>query len=524
MTSEYKPLENKQIPSFIVDLPIISEERFNVKDYGAIGDGVHLNTEAINKTIEVCSNAGGGTVVIPSGIWLTGPLRLKSKVNLHVEFGSLVLFTDDYKAYPLIMSSFEGEPVVRCQSPIDGEGLEDVAITGKGVFDGSGERWRPVKKWKMTEKQWAKLVESGGTIDEENEIWWPTQKAKNGSSILAELKNKPFVEIEDYLPVREYLRPNLLSLRKSKRILIDGPTFQNSPAWNLHPWLCQHITIRNITVRNPWYSQNGDGLDLESCRYATVTDSVFDVGDDAICIKSGKNEAGRRIAVPSEDILVERCIVYSGHGGVVIGSEMSGGVRNIKVRDCLFSGTDKGIRFKTVRGRGGIVENISIEKIRMNKINQEAIIFQMYYEEEQIDDLEEEVTDGTPVFRNIYMEDIQCTNATSAIVLKGLPEMPLDSITFKKISIVSQNGIEVSNAKKLDFCNMEVDINKGPLMKIKNCDEIFIKEFKNHTQVCTFMDVSGINNRSIKCIDSKVNCEQMLEVATEVNRNQIVIN
>lgn len=523
MSKTYEKWDGSQLPEFTVDQPQFPDETFNIKDYGAVGDGIQLNTKAINDTIEACAAVGGGKVVIPAGIWLTGPICLKSNIHLHVEFGSLVLFTSDYEAYPLIMSSFEGEPVVRCQSPIDGEGLENVAITGPGTFDGLGEHWRPVKKWKMTDLQWEKLISSGGVVDEEKQIWWPTERAKNGAGLLAELRKQGAEHIEDYLPVREFLRPNLVSLRRCKRVLLDGPTFQNSPAWNVHPWLCQHVTIQNVKIRNPWYSQNGDGLDLESCRYATVRDSVFDVGDDAICIKSGKNEAGRALGVPSEDILVERCSVYSGHGGIVIGSEMSGGIRNLRINDCLFSGTDKGIRFKTVRGRGGIVENIYITNINMSAIKKEAIIFQMYYEKDDIDDTIHPVTEETPIFRSIAMENITCSGAESAVVLKGLPEMPLEGLVFKDISIVAEYGIDASDAKDIEFENYSGNSKEGPLVSLRNCAAFRINKFRNHQPVQTFMKVTGQNSRSLICLNSNVDCDQLVEVGEEVENNQVSI-
>src|SRR5687768_10005520 len=182
-----------------------------------------------------------------------------------------------------------------------------------------------------------------------------------------------------YNSIKDFLRPNLLLLTNCKYILLDGPTFQNSPAWCLHPLMSEHLTVRNILVKNPWYAQNGDGIDVESCKNVVIENSTFDVGDDGICIKSGRDKAGRERGMPTENLLVRNCTVYHAHGGFVIGSEMSGGARNIIVENCTFDGTDIGLRFKTTRGRGGIVENIFINNIAMKNIPGEAILFDMYY-------------------------------------------------------------------------------------------------------------------------------------------------
>ncbi|MFA9557837.1 glycoside hydrolase family 28 protein [Evansella sp. AB-rgal1] len=467
-----------QLPTFSVQSPIIPETTFSITDYGAIGDGVHLNTEAFQQTIEACSDKGGGKVIVPPGIWLTGPITLKSKINLHLEFGALVLFTPNFEEYPLIQSTFEGEEVIRCKSPIDGENLEHVAITGAGTFDGSGEAWRPIKRFKMTEMQWNKLLKSGGVVDKDGEIWWPTENAMNGAKKVKELRQKGSTNIEDYEEIREFLRPNMVSIRKSNYILIDGPTFQNSPAWNVHPWICKHITMRNVTIRNPWFSQNGDGLDLESCRYAIVENCIFDVGDDAICVKSGKNAEGRKLGIPTEDVIIRNCEVYSGHGGFVVGSEMSGGVRNVEVTNCTFYGTDTGLRFKSTRGRGGVVENIVINDIRMNNIKGEAIVFHMFYEisDEDVVKGTVPVTEETPIFRNVSIENVVSTGAQTGILLKGLPEMPLENLFFKNLSFTSVKGVIGSQCLNVHFSNATMLVKEGSPFTLENCKNTSVNE------------------------------------------------
>jgi polygalacturonase len=459
---------SKNKKGFNILLPEIPDKLFFITDFGAIGDGIYDNTDAFQLAIKGCQEAGGGKLIVPPGIWLTGPIQLTSKLNLHIEAGALLLFSRNFDDYPLIHSSFEGEETVRCKSPLDGEGLEHVAITGSGVIDGAGGAWRPVKRFKMTDLQWKALIQSGGVVDWQTEIWWPSEQALKGAREIQKLRASGSTKISDFLPIRDFLRPNLLSLRNCKYILLDGPTFQNSPAWCLHPWVCEHITIKNVSVRNPWFSQNGDGLDLESCRYAVVENSVFDVGDDAICLKSGKDEAGRQLGKPCEDVVIRGCQIYSGHGGFVVGSEMSGGVRNVWVSDCTFIGTDVGLRFKSTRGRGGLVENIFIDQIRMINITGEAIVFHMYYERAEDEIIAEEVSEKTPIFRNIEMRNIVCSGARTAVLLKGLPEMPLESLVFENISVVSERGVIGSDCQDVNFSNLVLHITEGPLLALEN--------------------------------------------------------
>ncbi|CAG9620960.1 glycoside hydrolase family 28 protein [Sutcliffiella rhizosphaerae] len=464
MATDYTKIE------WQVMMPTFRDVNYDIRNFGAIAGGFHLNTEAINKAVQICSGEGGGKVIVSSGIWLTGPITLHSNVNLHLESGATILFSSNMDEYPLIVSSFEGLKAVRCQSPIDAENLENAAITGEGTFDGAGAAWRPVKKYKMTESKWNNLVSSGGVVDEEQEIWWPTDKAMQGLQKVPQLQQSGSLILEDYQVVKDFLRPNMVSLRKCKNILIDGPTFQNSPAWCLHPWICENVTIRNLTVRNPWYSQNGDGLDVESCKNVVVDNCIFDVGDDAICIKSGKDEEGRKLGKPAQNIMIKNCTVYSGHGGFVIGSEMSGGVKEVTIKDCTFFGTDTGLRFKSKRGRGGTVENVAIDSINMIGIKKEAIVFHMFYEQGDSKVLESApFSEQTPVFQKISISNVNCIEAETAILLRGLPEKPLEQLSFENIFIKSTFGIDCSYLNHSTFTNIKVVVNKGERVTINNC-------------------------------------------------------
>ncbi|XBA03220.1 glycoside hydrolase family 28 protein [Fibrella sp. ES10-3-2-2] len=343
----------RMAPEAVPALPKVAAPKFrkdtiSISRFGAVADGLTLNTAAITKAIEQCNKAGGGVVLVPRGLWLTGPITLKNNVNLHLAKGALVQFSSQREAYPLVSTTWEGEEAIRNQAPISGVDLENIAITGEGILDGAGDAWRMVKKSKLTADQWKKLVASGGVLNDKQDTWYPTAQSLKGASMTI----KGGQDKAYYEAVKDFLRPNMFSLTRCKRILLEGVTFQNSPAWCLHPLLCQDITLRNVTVKNPWYAQNGDGLDLESCKNGLVENCLFDVGDDGICIKSGRDEQGRKRGVPTENIIVRNCKVYHAHGGFVIGSEMSGGVKNLFVSNCTFMGTDVGLRFKTARGRG----------------------------------------------------------------------------------------------------------------------------------------------------------------------------
>jgi polygalacturonase len=371
-------------------------------------------------------------------------------------------------------------------SPISGENLEDVAITGAGIIDGGGDSWRPVKKDKLTEREWKALVKSGGVLNEKKDIWWPSKSAMEGERVVAALQKRSSLKLEDYQPYHQFLRPKMLRLIGCKRLLIEGVTFQNPPNWTLNPALCEDVSVLNVNVFNSPTAQNSDALDLESCRRAIVRGCIFDVGDDGICLKSGKDAAGRRIGVPTEQVLVEDCTVYHAHGGFTIGSEMSGGVRNVRVNNCTFIGADIGLRFKSTRGRGGVVENIFISNVRMVDIPGDAINFNLYYGgKAPLDDTAAPaetsfpaVTEETPQFRKIHIENLTCRGAQSAIVLQGLPEMPLRDITLKNVAITSQKGVSVTDAERIAFENVQVQHSTGePLrtFRVKNSKVDLVK-------------------------------------------------
>ena len=487
-------IDNSIYDNLPFDMPKVVQPSFpnyeeSIVAFGAKKGGKALNTKAINDAIKAVNAKGGGHVIIPEGLWLTGPIELLSNVNLHLQKNSLVLFTDDFEAYPIIETSFEGLETRRCQSPIWARGAENIAITGYGVFDGAGDSWRPVKKEKMTANQWSKLLKSGGVTDKPGKIWYPTAGSLKGAMACKNFNVPEGINTDaEWNEIRPWLRPVLLSIVKSKRVLLEGVTFKNSPSWCLHPLSCEDITINNVKVFNPWYSQNGDALDLESCKNALIINSIFDAGDDAICIKSGKDEDGRRRGEPCQNVIVKNNQVLHGHGGFVVGSEMSGGVKNVYVADCTFMGTDVGLRFKSTRGRGGVVENIYIENINMINIPNEPLLFDLFYggkgpgeetEEDRIANTKNDmppVTVETPAFRNIHISKINCKGAGRAMFFNGLPEMPIENVTVKGVVITdAAEGVVISQANNVILENILIETKKGgPALQIKSSKNITV--------------------------------------------------
>lgn len=501
-------------PYSFTNLPKIAKTSFkadtlSILKYGAVSDGITLNTKSINDAIIACNKRGGGVVLIPKGLWLSGPIELKSNVNLHLQENAILQFTRDFSQYPLVASNWEGLPQMRNQSPLWATNQQNIAITGKGIIDGAGDAWRMVKKEKLTESQWSKLVASGGVVSEDKKTWHPTEQFYKASK----LKNPGEITTEKtpefYNSIKDFLRPNLLVFTKCKRILLEGVTFQNSAAWNIHPLMCEDLTVRNISAKNPWYAQNGDGIDIESCKNVLIEGSTFDVGDDGICIKSGRDAAGRKRGMPTENVIIRNSTVYQAHGGFVIGSEMSGGAKNIFVYDCSFIGTDIGLRFKTTRGRGGIVEKIFIKNINMIGIVGEAILFDMYYAAVDPIALKGDkrdapkvvmlpVTEETPTFRDFYINNVACDGASKAVFIRGLPELSISNITLENLTIKAKEGIDIQEAKNITFNNVNLVVAEAnPLINIQNGNQINFKNIK-YNSAETLFRISGDRNSAIQ--------------------------
>lgn len=473
----------------ILNRPQIPDRSISISILGAVGDGLTDNTEAINQAIRQIAEQGGGRVIIPAGVWNTGPIRLLSNVNLHAEANAIIVFNPDYKRYPIIETSFEGLNTRRSISPIYAKNEQNIAITGAGVFDGSGEAWRFVKKWKMTDSQWRSLVNSGGVVNEKGDTWYPSEESLRGHLVSDLFNNPQNLETDaEWEAIHHWLRPVFVSLVGCKNVLLEGVTFRNSPCWSIHPLMCENFIMNEVKVFNPWYSQNGDGLDLESCNKALIINNLFDVGDDAICIKSGKDKDGWDRNEPCRNVVIRNNTVLHGHGGFVVGSEMSGGVHNIYVKDCSFLGTDVGLRFKSTRGRGGLVENIWIEDIQMINIPTEPLLFDLFYSgKSAMEDLEDgketdihvpEVTKGTPSFRNIFIKRVTCKNARRAMFFNGLPEMKIKNVQIEDVSISSKFGAEIIHAENVSLQGVTIIPETGSPVVLKQTSNITVNKEK----------------------------------------------
>ena len=497
----------------VIHQPTFKKDTFNITKYGAVPDGVTLNTKAINETIDACARKGGGVVLVPQGLYLTGPITLKSNVNLHIDRAAIVQFTSDKDQYPITAGNWEGHPAARCQSPISGTSLENIAITGSGIIDGNGDSWRWIAKDRLTESEWKHKLAAGGVVTEDGKTWFPSEKSLKGYRTKDAGWLKPGMTPADFADIRDFLRPNLLVLTNCKKVLLDGATFQNSPAWCLHTLLCEDLTVNDVHVRNPWYAANGDGIDVESCKGVLIENSTFDAGDDGICVKSGRDEEGRKRGRPTENMIVRNDIVYRAHGGFVVGSEMSGGARNIFVSNCTFIGTDIGLRFKTVRGRGGMVEKIYVKDISMRDIVHQAVFLDMYYfaKPPSIADVYAgtakievpPISEATPQFRDIHISNIVCDGAEEGIFVRGLPEMNIRDIELSDMVLKTAKGAEIIEAQHIGLKNIKlITDSTQPVIYVENSSDLHLENIGYPANTALLLSINGAKCANIRVADT----------------------
>ncbi len=510
--------ENLPFEMELVERPSIPAREVLITDFGGVGDGITPNTEAFERAIDHLAQKGGGRLHLPQGVWFTGPIVLKDNIELNLDQNAILLFSNNTQDYPLVEVTFEGLNTWRCQSPLMAHHLKNVAITGKGIIDGNGDAWRAVKRGKMAPDDWKKLVKSGGILSEDGNNWWPSESYKFGATSGSDQNVSTWAKTkEDFEQMHDFLRPVMISIHYCENVLLEGVTFQNSPAWNIHPAMCKNLIVNDIFVRCPWYAQNGDGIDIESCKNVVLTNSVFDVGDDGICIKSGKDEAGRKRGIPCENIIVDNCSVFHGHGGFVVGSEMSGGVKNVRVTNCKFSGTDVGLRFKSTRGRGGVVGNIYIENIAMNDIATEPLLFDLFYggksasealadgdEAESTDLALKPVDETTPQFRDIFIRNVWCNGARRAMLFNGLPEMNVENVTLDDVSIRATLGAQLNESTDVRLTNVKVYPEKGPALMMNNVKSVKIENFTCPEGMKEAMTVTGSRNCDVEVESAQI--------------------
>lgn len=425
--------------------PHIPQRVFNLTDYGATGDGQSLNTDAFAKAIDACAQAGGGKVVVPAGLWLTGPIALKSNIDLEVQAGALIQFTRDKSQYP---------PATTGPTPLlSGLDLLDVAVTGNGVLDGGGDAWRPVKREKVTEAQWDAFIKAGGTLSNKGTVWWPGAEAK------------------DY-------RPYMVYLFGCTRVLLEGVTFRNSPKFVVYPNKCTDLFLDGINVFNEYYAQNGDGIDISACRNVLLYRCNVSAGDDGICMKSSGDYAKQPDSAALANVVVAACHVYHAHGGFVIGSNTDGGMRRIYVADCDFVGTDVGIRVKSNAGRGGLVRDIYIDRVFMTDIVHEAVSFNTYYEDAPAGSDPNKRTapkpGKTPIFTEFHIRNVYCRGAAQAIALTGLPDMPVNHIYFEHVGITAIKGLTTKDARDIELSDVHIVSATQPPYQPEHPDDIHV--------------------------------------------------
>lgn len=414
-----EPIEPIHAPFAMASLerPKIPEGVFDIRRFGAIADGTTKATDAFRQAIAEATRHGGGTVLVPAGVWLTGPIHLASNINLHVAEGAELRFSQDFADYlPPVLTRWEGQELYGYSPLIYARDCRNVAITGKGKLDGQGAAWWP---WKKTQKEAAaKLYElaSSGVPTEQRVL------ASEGG-----------------------LRPSFIQTLNCQNVLIEGVTLTSGPFWTIHPVYSENVIVRRVTVQTT--GPNNDGCDPDSSKNVLIEDSWFSTGDDCVVIKSGLNEDGWRVGKPSENIVVRRLHGEAGHGGVVVGSEMSGGVKNVWVTDSEFVGTDRGLRIKSMRGRGGSVENVFYEHVRHQDIRLMVVEITSFYATSTLPPRSAK----PPTLQNIHIKNITARGAKQAIDIVGLPEQPVRNVTFEDVDIVAENGLRCVDCANVSF-------------------------------------------------------------------------
>lgn len=403
-----------------IKAPKFPSKNFSILKYGAKGDGVTDCTRAFKDAIEACNQAGGGKVIVPKGVFMSGAIHLKSNVNLYIsEKATIKFYTDPAKYLPVVFTRFESVECYNYSPLIYAYGQDNIAVTGKGTLDGQAD-----------DTNWWK---------------WKGSKIPNGTNQV-ESVNKLNKMGEQGIPVSErifgenhYLRSSFIQFIKCKNILIDGISIVRSPMWEINPVLSENITVQNIKITS--LGPNNDGCDPESCRNVLIKNCIFNTGDDCIAIKSGRNNDGRRVDVPSENIVIQDCRMNNGHGGVVIGSEISGSVRNVFAENCVMDSPnlDRALRIKTNSVRGGIVENIYMRNIKVGQVKEAVVLVSFQYQEGDAGNF-------TPIVRNIYVSDVTSEKSDYGLYLDAYERSPVTNLVIENCKF---NGVK--NGNKLNF-------------------------------------------------------------------------
>lgn len=421
--------------------PLFPDKVYKITDFGARGDGKTKNTDAIRAAIEKCHADGGGQVLVADGDFLTGPVHLKSNVNLHIEAGAVLRFSTDTKDYlPLVRTRWEGDDCYNYSPLIYADGQTNFAVTGKGILNGQGsnEHWWP---WKGLEaKGWKK-----GTPSQLDANCRPLLKKYNDTQVPVEQRQMG----EGY-----YLRPQFISFSRCKNFKIEGVTITNSPFWVIHPLFSENIIIRNVTVNTE--GPNNDGCDPESCKNVLIENCTFNTGDDCIALKSGRDYDGRRENVPIENVVVRNCLMRKGHGGVSLGSEISGGCKNIFVENCEMSSPelDRAIRIKTNNSRGGVTDGVYVRRVKVGEVKDAVLSINCNY-----DIRHEGQGKFPPLVKNVYLSDMTSEKSNYAIWLDGIPGLHcIDNIQVRNSVFTGvKNKNYTKNSAKVVLKNVMIN-------------------------------------------------------------------
>lgn len=414
--------------------PKFKNKDYSILKYGAKAGGQVDCRAAINKAIDACSKAGGGRVVVPTGVFLTGAIRLKSNVNLHVSKGATLKFATDARAYlPVVHTRWEGMELMHLSPLIYAYEETNVAITGEGTLDGQGKAYF----WK-----WHGNPRYGGNPD--------VMSQRAARARLYEFMDRNAPVEERIFGEGHWLRPQFIQPYKCKNVLIEGVKIIDSPMWEVHPVMCENVTVRNIYVET--HGPNNDGCNPESCKDVLIDKCYFDTGDDCIAIKSGRNNDGRRLNTPTENIIIRNCTMKDGHGGITVGSEISGGVRNLFAHDCKLDSADlwTALRVKNNASRGGKLENFYFKNITVGQVSRAVVEIDFNYEEGA-------KGNHTPLVRNYVVENLTCETGNRAVDLQGLDNAPIFDVTMKNCAFGSvKNPSIVKNVKGLKIENFKI--------------------------------------------------------------------
>jgi polygalacturonase len=443
------PLERRtpfEMPA--LEVPSFAPRVFALPDYGgraysagAEGDGVE-NTAAFARAIEACHEAGGGTVLVPAGTWLTGPIHLHSNVNLRLDAGAVVRFSTCPADYPPVFTRWEGVECVNYSPFIYARDCENVAVSGEGILEGQGQAWW---HWKNLQGPAAKRL-----YDAQAEGVPPEHRV--------------------FATEAAALRPQFLQTLGCRNVLVEGVTFVNGPMWTVHPVYCENVVVRGITVRSE--GPNTDGLNPDSCRCVLVEGCHFHTGDDCIAINAGMNEDGWRVGRPCEKIVIRDCRMSEGHGAVSIGSGMSGGVRDVWVHDSVVTGGDHAIRLKSMRGRGGYIENVYVEGLQVFGLRREAILLNMFYGASTAPSR----SDAAPAFRDVVIRDVDCHGAGAGVVIRGLAEQPIERVLLERLRLEAVEGIRCQEAIDITFGDVSGVVEREPLFACSNVRGLNVRD------------------------------------------------